>query len=243
MSLGPFAGTRLLIPPLPSLTSRALELLADMNNSPLPIEICEHIIDSCRDPWSIYLLRRESYSTWLQTALICSAWLPRSRLNLLYEVILENASNVDLFLRTVQETPHFSDMVIRLKVHGGRTGYVPFAQMPLPLLLKKCVALDLYFVDWRVYPPRYADTGLYLWSGIGELRLDLELRILRASVRFIWSLHHLQTLRLGWSGDVEASRFVTKWRPGHQTRKCQSLRSLEFVVQYILSNASVTCIH
>ncbi|KAI0710615.1 hypothetical protein C8Q76DRAFT_623838 [Earliella scabrosa] len=202
-----------------------------MNNSLLPIEICEHIIDSCR-PRKGYLLRRESYGTWRQTALVCSFWLPRSRLNLFYEVVLRDASEVDLLLQTLQEAPHLADMVIRLTVHADNKIYVPFARMPLPLLLKKCVALYLYSMNWRAYPPRYADTGFYPWSRIVELRLYVELRILRAGVRFIWSLPHLRTLRLGWSQhvDVAKSRSLTTWWPSPQTGRCQSLRSLECMV-------------
>ena len=108
---------RLFAPPLRSLTSRILDLLADMNNSLLPIEICEHIIDSCREQ-DKYWLRQESYGTWCQTALVCSAWLSRSRLNLLYEVVLQDASAVDLLLRTLQEAPHFADIVVRLTVNA-----------------------------------------------------------------------------------------------------------------------------
>ena len=207
------------------------DLLADMNNSLLPIEICEHIIDSCRNPWHYYIPRRDSYAIWLRTALVCSAWLPTSRLNLLYEVVLWDASNVDLLLRTLQERPHFADMVNRLTAASERRRYVPFAQRPLPQLLKKCVALDLSEINWGHYPPRYADTGLNRWSGIVELRIWLETSILRTTIRFIWSLHQLRTLRLGWIGDLTSSRFLAKWWPGPQTGKCQSLRSLQFEVR------------
>ena len=144
VNLGAFTGIRLFVPSLRSLTSRVLDLLADiMNDSRLPIEICEHIIDFCREPPDNSWFSRTSYHTLRQTALVCSAWLPRSRLNLFYEVFLRDASNVDLLLRTLQETPHFADMVVRLTIRGDDR-YVPFARMPLPLLLKNCAALDLF---------------------------------------------------------------------------------------------------
>ena len=207
-----------------------------MNNSRLPIEIWEHIIDSCRKPQDWY--ERMWYHTWRQTALVCSAWLPRSRLNLLYEVELRDTSSVDLLLRTLQETQHFADMVIRLTVSAGHTRYVPFARMPLPLLLKKCVAVDLDLVDWTVYPPRYANTGLYALSEIVELRLNLDSINLQASVRLFWSLHHLRTLRLNqrWrrsmrEGAVDTRSDLTMWCPGPKTGKCESLRTLEYEVQ------------
>ncbi|KAI0704576.1 hypothetical protein C8Q76DRAFT_801494 [Earliella scabrosa] len=183
-----------------------------MNNSLLPIDISEHIIDSCYV--GTWWLRKGTYHTWCQAALVCSAWLPRSQLNLLHEVRLRNASHVDLLLRTVQEMPHFADLIVRLGVEGEEAVYVPFARMPLPRLLKKCVALDLSFVDWSLYPPRYADTGLHVWSNIEELRLDLRASVLCGSFRWIWSLHHLRYLHLGW---------ISK------TSRCESLQLLEFM--------------
>ncbi|KAI0710596.1 hypothetical protein C8Q76DRAFT_738028, partial [Earliella scabrosa] len=167
-----------------------------MNNSRLPIEIWEHIIDSCRKPQDWY--ERMWYHTWRQTALVCSAWLPRSRLNLLYEVELSDASDVDLLLRTLQEAPHFADMVHRLSVNTYIKSYQPLARMPLVLLLKNCVALRLYDTDWaEIYPSRHADRFLHPWSGrIVELRLAICSGALRTIIRFIWSLHHLQDLWL-----------------------------------------------
>ncbi|KAI0704578.1 hypothetical protein C8Q76DRAFT_177661 [Earliella scabrosa] len=188
-----------------------------MSHSLLPIEIWEHIIDSCHSG----LLRKwgeaeGSYATWRQTALVCSAWHPRSRLNLLYHVKLVDSSNVDLLLRTLVETPHVADLIVRLTVDGSGQ-YVPFARMPLPLLLKKCVALNLLGIDWNQYPPRYADTGLYRWSGVVELCLKVRSSVLRASLRFIWSLQQLHDLSLSWSGDVglptEKIRSTMMW-PG-----------------------------
>ncbi|KAI0710624.1 hypothetical protein C8Q76DRAFT_738139, partial [Earliella scabrosa] len=182
-----------------------------MNNSRLPIEICEHIIDSCRKPQDEYWFRQSWYHPWPQTALVCSAWLPRSRLNLLYEAFLRNASDVDLLLRTLQEAPHFADMVLRLRVYPRRNSYQPLAQMRLVLLLKNCVALSLYHTNWaEMYPSRHTDRFLHPWSGrIVELRLEISSGALRTIIRFIWSLHHLQTLWLWWNGDEESSRFIT----------------------------------
>ncbi|KAI0704593.1 hypothetical protein C8Q76DRAFT_752181 [Earliella scabrosa] len=168
-----------------------------MNNSRLPVEICEHIIDSCRERQN-YWLRPASYVTWRQTALVCSAWVPRSRLNLLYEVELTDASDVDLLLRTLQEAPRFADMVLRLSIDTNNKNYHSLAQMPLVLLLKNCVALLLYHTSWaKMYPSRHADRFLHPWSSrIVELQLEICSRALRTIIRFIWSLRHLQNLWL-----------------------------------------------
>ena len=231
---------RLFAPPLRSLTSRILDLLADMNKSRLPIEICEHIIDSCPEPDKNWY-GRPWYHTLRQTALVCSAWLPRSRINLFYEVDLSDAYNVDLFLRTLQEAPHFADMVLRLTVDTYSNSYQPLAQMQLVLLLKNCVALRLFGSDWAVmYPSRHADRFLHPWSGrIVELRLQICIGALRTIIRFIWSLHHLQNLWLSW----ESSRFITRWRPDLQAGKCHSLGSLKFGVRNIVFYASVARIY
>ena len=247
MSLGPFTGIRLFVPPLRSLTSRILDLLADMNNSRLPIEICEHIIDSCPQPRDESWFRQPWYHPWRQTALVCSAWLPRSRLNLLYEVVLQDVSDVDLLLRTLQEAPHFADMVLRLSVNIHSKSHQPIARMPLVLLLKNCVGLCLYHTYWaEMYPSRYADRFLHPWSGrIVELRLAICSGALRTIIRFIWSLHHLRYLWLSRGEDRESSRFITKWRPDVQAAagKCHSLRSLKFEVRNMVFHAYVARIY
>ena len=71
-----------------------------MQNAFLPIDVCEVIIDSCYE-WNGGEPRRGSYPFWLRTALVCSAWLPRSRFNLLREVDLKNESHVCLLQRTL----------------------------------------------------------------------------------------------------------------------------------------------
>ncbi|KAI0704580.1 hypothetical protein C8Q76DRAFT_178147 [Earliella scabrosa] len=202
-----------------------------MNNSRLPVEICEHIIDSCRETYSPWV-RGGAYPTWRETALVCSAWLPRSRVNLFHEVFLYATSDVDLLLRTLQEAPHFADLVIRLMIHhryGDSKEYVPFARMPLPRLLKNCVVVDLSLVDWDLYPPRYADTCLYAWSRIVHLRLRVQSSVLRGCLRFIWSLRQLQYLVLSWYNEDHSPKSILPLTalPGPKSGKCKSLRSLE----------------
>ncbi|KAI0710590.1 hypothetical protein C8Q76DRAFT_68002 [Earliella scabrosa] len=205
-----------------------------MNKSRLPHEVCEQILDSCRVDADDRVLKKHSYPIWRQTALVCSAWLPRSRYNLLYEVELRKASDINLLVRTLQETPRFADLVVRLTVYSHfRNRYVPFGRMPLPLLLKNCKGLDLRYVDWTVYPPRYADTGLYHWSNIVELWLDVRFIVLRPILRFVSSSRQLRYLNLNWSGDLGPSNHSPvalapmSWldtKPG----RCESLCTLVF---------------
>ena len=202
-----------------------------MNNSLFPIEVCEYIIDSCRA--GLRGGSNASYATWCQTALVCSAWLPRSRFNLFYEVELTADSHVGLLLRTLQETPHFADMVVRLAVYHGAKNptYVPFSRLSRPQLLKKCVVLDLSEVYWDLYPPRYSDTCLYGWSGMVVLRLKIQSRVLKGCLRFIWSLRQLQSLSLLWNYlDSSAESTHSRTAPGPKGGRCKNLRSLKLEV-------------
>ena len=116
-----------------------------MNNSCLPIDICEQIIDTCRGsgfPW----WREDSYETWCRSALVCYAWRPRSQYNLLREVVFERASQVALLIRTLLDRPHLAKLVRTIGVsplHANPVPaqYIPFAQTPLPQLLENCATL------------------------------------------------------------------------------------------------------
>ncbi|KAI0800288.1 hypothetical protein C8Q74DRAFT_1190513 [Fomes fomentarius] len=57
-----------------------------MDNSRLPVETCEQIIDSLI--YACRLYGESEYRPWYLTALVCSAWLPRSRFNLYSKVVV-----------------------------------------------------------------------------------------------------------------------------------------------------------
>lgn len=61
----------------------------------MPIEIHERVIDAVRT----------NYTTLLQCALTCRAWLPRSRYNLFCRPILRSVVQLSLFLRTLRNHP------------------------------------------------------------------------------------------------------------------------------------------
>lgn len=78
----------------------------------LPIEVIEHIIDMCsvRDHSTKHtteLLVEDPRKTLMACALICRAWLPRSRHNLFRRVELSESPssygvpNVEIFLRAL----------------------------------------------------------------------------------------------------------------------------------------------
>ena len=85
-----------------------------MDDSRLPIDVCEQVIDACYYQSPVKFV----YPTWRATALVCSAWLPRSRYNLLYAVCLSQEDDVRLPLRTLQEAPHCADLICVLQVQA-----------------------------------------------------------------------------------------------------------------------------
>ena len=79
------------------------QVFARMDDSRLPIELCERIIDlggrSAREDGTVV-----DYPTLRSCALVCCAWLPRARYNLFYRVVLRTAASVERFLSTALVT-------------------------------------------------------------------------------------------------------------------------------------------
>ncbi|KAI0800293.1 hypothetical protein C8Q74DRAFT_402751 [Fomes fomentarius] len=176
-----------------------------MNDSRLPVEICEHIIDFER-PWA-GILRGKKF--WCSTTLVCSAWLPRSRFNLYRKVTLKNSGQARLLLRTLEENSHLAHLVVKLELRCRE--YMPLAQ--LARLLKNCVILHFVDVYWENLPPYVADACLYSLSllGIVKLSLSVQRSTARALLRFIHSLAKLEDLtiqqyyeKLGDMGPIRA---------------------------------------
>ena len=162
-----------------------------MNNSRLPIDICEQIIDACC--YFTWNLEPDPYLTWCRCALVCSAWRPRSQFNLLFEVVFTRAAQVALLTRTLLHQPDYANLVYMVRI-GYAAGYIPFAHPQFPRLLRNCAALDLCNIDWSFYPPRYADIGLYSWKGVIKLSIALTPYTTTSILRYIWSLPMLRDL-------------------------------------------------
>ncbi|KAI0706693.1 hypothetical protein C8Q76DRAFT_162735 [Earliella scabrosa] len=199
-----------------------------MENCRIPLEICEYIIDECRE-WEV---RHDSYPVWRRLALVCSAWVSRTQFNLLYEVHIESPSHVDLLIRTLLSRPLLADAVRVLTVVGSDHNPGPFARMPLPRLLKNCFSLEFY-LSWSRIPPRYADMGLYLWTDgatVTQLLITWYRYASRAILRYIWSLPSLQQLELRVYGPSK-ERSVTSSFPasGSPSGRCRALRRLRIV--------------
>ncbi|KAI0687026.1 hypothetical protein C8Q76DRAFT_761030 [Earliella scabrosa] len=174
-----------------------------MNNSRLPIDVCEQIIDLCRGfgfPWWL----DDSYETWCRSALVCSAWCPRSQYNLLREVVFKRTPQVALLIRTLLDRPHLAKLVRTVGVSPFDAPvpayYIPFAQAPLPQLLENCVTLNIIRIAWDHYPPIYADIGLYPWKNITDFSVTLTPSTATSIWRYIWSLPMLRKLDLSVDG-------------------------------------------
>lgn len=209
-----------------------------MDHSRFPTETCEQIIDACyvdddRSTEDRRVMDPNCYRVWCRTALVCSTWLPRSRLNLLHETILEKASHVDLLLRTLHGAPYLAQLITRLRVVNDDNTYVPFARPPLPRLLKNCVALDLYSSDWTAYPPRYAGTDLIAMSSMGivELYIALSSATTLSLLRFIPSLVKLRKLSLASSLNEGNHHSPNTWPP--RIGRLGAFKPLEKLILYV----------
>ena len=201
-----------------------------MQNAFLPIDVCEVIIDSCYE-WNGGEPRRGSYPFWLRTALVCSAWLPRSRFNLLREVDLENESHVSLLQRTLLAAPHLAELVVRLTCSAENTHFdcvVALATTPLPRMLKNCVNIELNTVFWQPFPRRYIHVGLQPWDRVQVLEIKLCPAGLRQAMYFVWSLPTLRKLYLTCSSITAHS--MPRAAPLSTVRKPGACRVLESLI-------------
>ena len=187
----------------------------------VPLDIWEAILDHCHLDYPLY---RRNYETLQACALVCSAWLPGSRRNLLREVRLGTSDQLDLLLRLFVEKPELGELVMAIRVLDNN--YVPFARSPLPQLVPNCRSL---FVDvsWiAIYPPGYPKFILE-YRGLKELLLRIAGLSAKDVLHIIWSLPLLSSLTLldwdltGGSGSERGEDSLDK-----HTEICHDLKQL-----------------
>ncbi|KAI0357764.1 hypothetical protein OH77DRAFT_1297995 [Trametes cingulata] len=196
-----------------------------MENSCFPIEVCERIIDCCfdfRDHW-------DKYDALRACALTCSAWLPRSRYNLFYKVLLDCREKCDQYLAVVAEHPERARWVRVLEI-SATIHYCPISQLIAPHRHANCHEL-LLWVAWKSFPPHYIykvlGPLLRHCTNITKLRLDLEtFRTLSEMNCIVLSMPQLQTLRI--VGRPDSSWFRVHWQP-RRRQSCSSLTELRIV--------------
>ncbi|RPD71940.1 hypothetical protein L226DRAFT_573605 [Lentinus tigrinus ALCF2SS1-7] len=125
-----------------------------MDESRLPLELCELILDACGREFYVRL----RYDTLRACALTCKSWHPRSRYNLLHRVSFRRPQQVDRFLSTITADPTLADLVHELHVtpaDAHRHGFFPIANPRLVTKLRGVHELALRQFNWDTFPPIY----------------------------------------------------------------------------------------
>ena len=154
----------------------------------LPLEILEIAID---------MLGRGtgSYASLCACALTCTDWLPRSRLNLYYDVTLSDDEALSLFVRTLSHNPPLGLLVRQFCVgSSAHASYLSFAQGILVRCMRNLRSLTLW-VDWHNYPPKFHQLVSQL--PIKELHLQREFQSIGRLFQLLWVLSGLESVNLG----------------------------------------------
>ena len=228
-----------------------------MENSILPIDICEGIIDGCEDRNDLTYDYDDSYtcySSWKTTALVCRAWHLRSRYNIFHTVVLWKPNHVERLIQTVSDrTPLGSlrlSLVRRIHIYTDLEDpkFIPFAS--LFRVFKGPLRIHVN-VDWKSAPLWYLKSAISSRPNIVELGLGTTSLNMSDVCRFIWSLPELHTLRL-W-GDIKEHAVSDANHPDVQTvawarrpqTACQKLTFLSLHVRspfYVCSSMLTHCI-
>ncbi len=188
-----------------------------MDNSLLPIKVCENIMDSC--DWSFV-----DYTTLRSCALTCTAWLPRTRLNLYHSVKLIGPRKLELLLRTLRAHRYLCSFVRDLEVgSSAEQPYVPFAQLFIVQNLRHLERLTLW-LDWDGYPPHFHKFVAQL--RLRALRLFGIFRTTRSLLQLVWALKDLRSLVVDCT--VRSDVCGAEWAIGRSRRLslCSSLTDL-----------------
>ncbi|KAI0692853.1 hypothetical protein C8T65DRAFT_71317 [Cerioporus squamosus] len=167
-----------------------------MDESRLPLELCEFILDACGCEFYIRL----RYDTLRACALTCKGWHPRSRYNLLHRVSFRRPQQVDRFLSTITANAPLADLVHELHVtpaDAHRHGFFPIANPQLVTKLRSVRQLALRQFNWDTFPPIY-----YVFVGKFNLVSSLEISNIvfhspRDLVRLVRYLPKLNRLSCG----------------------------------------------
>ena len=208
-----------------------------MDNCLLPIQVCETVIDLCERTL-------EGYATLLACALTCTAWLPRSRLNLYHSVKIIGPSKLELLLQTLRAHRYLCDFVRELEVGAdAEEPYVPFAQPFMTHNLRRLERVTLW-VDWDGYPPQFQRFVAHL--RIRTLRLFGTFRSTRELFQLVWALKDLRSLVLDCTvrNDVSAFGYVAV-ACLRRAPLCSSLTelSLRFSVSNTTSRRTLIVMH
>ncbi|TBU54946.1 hypothetical protein BD310DRAFT_720666 [Dichomitus squalens] len=154
----------------------------------LPLEVLENVIDS---------LERDigGYASLRACALTCTDCLPRSRLNLYYNVTLRDKEALSSFVQTLSIRSHLGLFVQQLCIgSSAHASYLSFAQGVLVRSLRNLRRLVLW-MDWNNCPPKYHQ--IVSQFPIRELHLQREFESMARLFQLLWVLPDLRSVTLG----------------------------------------------
>ncbi len=170
------------------------------------VHIYETIIDFCGDEDFL----RDRYKMLRSCALTCKAWYPRSKANLYRRVRFRQPEQVELFVRTLTDSPGTSTLVHDLHVTPRNAHEHPsfdFAQSAIVRALTALRSLQIRQLDWTAQPSGYSDT-LRNFATVTSLEVaNVVLPTARDFVLLVQSLPALTTLSCG------LNRFTEPWMP------------------------------
>ncbi|KAJ8473818.1 hypothetical protein ONZ51_g7635 [Trametes cubensis] len=166
-----------------------------MENSRLPIDICERILDHCTNN----RLSTDGSDQVLTTcSLVCTAWRHRSCYNLYFVVRIRDQVQCRLFLDAITDHPERAAWVQYLYINPSEhSKYIPLATLLSPSLLTHCKFMEFQLreIDY-CYPAHYVSrvlapllgqhpsiTWLSAWVDGYQIRIDDVFRILQLNPR------------------------------------------------------------
>ena len=180
-----------------------------MENSKLPIDVCELIIDCMAVDWNPY---SDPPCFLLACALTCKAWTPRS-LYTLYSVVYLDARSATMFIDCLVRFPARAAWVRELYLNDDL--YIPMGLLLSQQLLVNCETLGF---DNSQYPAFYMDRVvkplLSLHSGIMCLYLQWNAKhsSLSSLCNLLCALPRLQILSLCTYANSSMNAWeVAKW--------------------------------
>lgn len=167
-----------------------------MDDSRLPIELCERIIDlaGC-EPWGG--TGRILYAPLYACCLVCQAWFPRARYNLYFRVALRTARHLKLFLDVAAAGVRTREIELHLPLrtspqHKDEDAEASLASPLLTDAARDVRVLSLVHSEW-LYPRAYIGLLAAHFAAVTTLTFDHVTFATGGDLaRMVWSLPHLR---------------------------------------------------